>query len=177
MKTGTIDWEVMFENAETGLIPLISGAGSARALRDSALAVVKLLYTRKDDSPELERLTAELQGLIPNDTPENALPRIVEGVTAILRQIKDDRIHKAEELARHKELIKDDDKRDAVKHAKNAAGNKAFGDRAKGNKWQVNLRIASGAAAEAAVASLCLIVYFAVSGGPEEKFAVPRKLE
>ncbi len=45
-KAGTIDWEVVFENSETGLIPLISGAGSASALRDSALAVVKLLYTR-----------------------------------------------------------------------------------------------------------------------------------
>ncbi len=120
-KAGTIDWEVVFENAETGLIPFISKAKSATALRDSALAVVKLLYTREDDPPEIERFTAELQDLIPDDVPEEALPRMAEGITTILRQIKDDRIRKAEEYVRHEEMIEDSERRDAAKHAEKAA--------------------------------------------------------
>ena len=175
-KAGTIDWEVVFENGETGLIPLISGAGSASALRDSALAVVKLLYTREDDSPEFERLTAELQGLIPNDTPEDALPRMVEGVTAILRQIKDDRIRKAEEYVRHEEMIKDGERRDAanradkVRKAPGAPGpKKKRKKKARGKKWPVDPRIAGGAAA---LAVLGMIVFSVATG--EEKISTLR---
>ncbi len=125
-EAGTIDWEVVFENPETGLIPLISGAKSAGALRDSALAVIKLLYTQKDDPPEIKRFTVELQSLIPDDTPEHFLPRLVEGVTAILRQIKDERIRKTEEFIDHMELVKDGEKRDVMKHAKKARVNKSW---------------------------------------------------
>ena len=125
-ETGTIDWEVIFENPETGLIRLISGAKSACALRDSAMAVIKLLYTRKDDPPEFERLTAELQGLIPNDTPEDAHPCMVEGVTVILRQIKEDRIRKAEEYVRHEVMIEDGERRDAIMHKKKAGPKKPW---------------------------------------------------
>ena len=125
-EAGTIDWEVVFENPETGLIRLISGARSAGALRDSAMAIVELLYTRKDDPPEVERFTAELQGLIPEDTPEHLLPSLVEGVTAILRQIKDERIRKAEEHVRHEEMIEDGEKRDPMKGAKKARSNKSW---------------------------------------------------
>lgn len=146
-KNGTIDWEVVFENAETGLIPLISGAGSVRALRDSALSVVKLLYTRKDDPPEVERFTAELLSLIPDDTPERFLPRLVEGVTTILRQTKEERIRKAEEFAPHKDLIKDGEKRDLIKRAREA----------KEKKSRIVARIASGAA----LAVLAMIIYLA----------------
>ena len=171
-KAGTIDWEVVFENAETGLIPLISGAGSASTLRDSALAVVKLLYTRKDDPPEIERFTAELQGLIPDDTPEHLLPSLVEGVTAILRQIKDERIRKAEEYVRHEEINEDGERRDAAKRAEKArkapgapGPNKKRKKKAGGKKWPVDPRIAGGTAA---LAVLGMIVYFAATGEEEK---------
>lgn len=144
-KGGTIDWEVVFENAETGLIPLISGAGSVRALRDSAVVVVKLLYARQDDPPEVERFTAELLSLIPNDTPERFLPRLVEGVTAILRQIKEERILKAEEFTHHKDSIKGGEKRDVMKRAREA----------KEKKSRIVARIAGGAA----LAVFAMIIY------------------
>ncbi len=131
-EAGIIDWEMVFENPETGLIPLISGAKSTGALLDSAMAVVELPYTHKDDPPEVERFTAELQSLIPDDTPEHLLPSLVEDVTAILRQIKDERIRTAEEFDDDEELGKDGEKRDAMKHAKKARLNKSW---SMGSDW------------------------------------------
>ncbi|MCH7832342.1 MAG: hypothetical protein IIC55_05665 [Proteobacteria bacterium] len=157
-EAGTIDWEVVFENPETGLIPLISGAKSAGALRDSALAVIKLLYTHKDDPPEIERFTVELQSLIPDDTPEHFLPRLVEGVTAILRQIKDERIRKAEEYAGQKGVIEAGKKRGARKRA----------EKAKEKKSRIIARIAGGAA----LAVLGMIVYLADPWEEDEKSAI-----
>ncbi len=155
---GTIDWEVVFEDPETGLIPLISGAKSAGALRDSALAVIKLLYTKKDDPPEIERFTAELQSLIPDDTPEHFLPRLVEGVTAILRQIKDERIRKAEEYINPEGVIEAVKKRDARKHT----------EQAKKKKSRTIARIAGAAA----VAIVGIIVYLAAPWEEKEKSAI-----
>ena len=157
-EAGTIDWEVVFENPETGLIPLISGAKSAGALRDSALAVIKLLYTHKDDPPEVERFTVELQSLIPDDTPEHFLPRLVEGVTAILRQIKDERIRKTEEYVHQKELIKGGKKRGARKRA----------EKAKEKKSRIVAWIAGGAA----LAVLGMIVYLTAPWEEDEKSAI-----
>jgi len=161
-EAGTIDWEAVFENPETGLIRLISGAKSAGALRDSALAVVKLLYPRKDDPPEIERFTSELQSLIPDDTPEHLLPRLVEGVTAILRQIKDERIRQTEEHVHHKELIKDGEKRDAMKRA----------EKAKEKKSRIVTWIAGGAA----LAVLGIIVYLAAPWEEEKEKSTIRVL-
>ena len=157
-EAGAIDWEVVFENPETGLIPLISGAKSAGALRDSALAVITLLYTHKDDPPEIERFTVELHGLIPDDTPERLLPRLVEGVTAILRQIKDERIRKAEEYAGQKGVIEAGKKRGARKRAENA----------RKKKTRIIARIAGGAA----LAVLGMIVYLAAPWEEDEKSAI-----
>jgi hypothetical protein len=157
-EAGTIDWEVVFENPETGLIPLISGAKSAGALRDSALAVIKLLYTHIDDPPEIERFTVELQSLIPDDTPEHFLPRLVEGVTAILRQIKDERIRKTEEYAGQEGVIEAVKKRDARMHA----------EKAKKKKTRTIVRIAGGAA----LAVLGMIVYLAAPWEEKDKSAI-----
>ena len=157
-EAGTIDWEVVFENPETGLIPLISGAKSAGALRDSALAVIKLLYTHKDDPPEIERFTVELQSLIPDDTPEYFLPRLVEGVTAILRQIKDERIRKTEEYIDQEGLIEAVKKRDARMHT----------EKAKKKKSRIIVRIAGGAA----LAVLGMIVYLAAPWEEKDKSAI-----
>jgi hypothetical protein len=97
---GAIDWEVVFEDPSSGLIPLIAQAQSATALRDSTILVINQIYTRQDDPPEVERFTAELTMMIPANLPEKDLPRITEVVTTILRQIKVDRIRKAEEYER-----------------------------------------------------------------------------
>ena len=119
---------------------------------------LKLPAGGRQCAPEVERFTAELQNLIPDDTPEHFLSRLVEGVSAILRQIKDERIRMAEEHAHHKDFIKDGEKRDARKRAKEAK-------EAKEKKSRIVARIASGAA----LAVLGMIVYLAAPWEEEKK--------
>ncbi|MEO5336274.1 MAG: hypothetical protein H7841_05185 [Magnetospirillum sp. WYHS-4] len=101
---GTVDWEKVFEDPRDGLIPLISKARTAQALRQSTILVIQKLYTRKDDPPEVARFVGEVTSLIRDDLPVESLPRLVQGVTAILRQVKEERIRKAAEFEREKAL-------------------------------------------------------------------------
>jgi len=102
--SGVVDWEAVFEHPERGLISLISDAHSIHTLRESTIFVIRHLYARKDDPAEVERFIGELNVLLPDDAPEEALPKIMETVVAILRQIKNERIHKAEEYVRQNAL-------------------------------------------------------------------------
>jgi len=165
-KSGTIDWDVVFENPETGLIPLISNAGSVSALRDSALAVVTLLYSRDDDPPVIERFSSELKGLIPDDTPDSLLPQLVDGVTAILRQIKDERMRKAEEFSDNKNLAEGGEKREIAKQvARKTAKAKAEAEKAKQKKRQLIYGVVGGIAAATV---LSVITYFVATGENKE---------
>ena len=92
---GTTNWETVFEDSESGLIPLIMQAHSATTLRECTVVVIKQLHTRKNDPSEVERFIGELSRLVPDSTPKEALPRVAEGIIAILRRIKDDRIARA----------------------------------------------------------------------------------
>lgn len=112
---GTTDWEAVFEDAETGLIPLIAQAQSASALRECVIVVIQKLFTRKSDPPEVERFIAEITRLIPEETKTENLALVSEAVTGILRSIKEDRRKKAAEFERHKDLVPDRDKRDLGK--------------------------------------------------------------
>jgi len=105
------DWEAFFEDPETGVIALITSAKTARALRESALVVVKQLYNRKDDPPEIERFATELQVLVPDDTPDERLPQLIDAVTAILREVEAERIRKAEQHSRDKSVRRDGERR------------------------------------------------------------------
>jgi len=106
-----IDWEAFFEDPETGVIALIASARTARALRESALVVVKQLYNRKGDPPEIERFATELQALVPDDTPEDRLPQLIDAVTAILREVEAERIRKSKLHAGDAEARQDRDRR------------------------------------------------------------------
>ena len=108
---GTTDWEAVFEDPETGLIAVIAQARSAEALRECVVVVIKKLFTRKTDPPEVERFIAELTQIIPDGTDDENLVLVSEAVSAILRQIKEDRKTKAAEYEQHKELAKDGEKR------------------------------------------------------------------
>ena len=108
---GSTDWEVVFEDPETGLIALIAQARSAEALRDCVVVVIKKLFTRETDPPEVERFIGELTQLIPDGTGDQNLTLVLEAVTGILRQIKDDRAKKAAEYEQFKEPAADGEKR------------------------------------------------------------------
>lgn len=101
--TGNIDWEVLFEDSETGLIPYIETADTPMTLRLNAVQVIQSLFTREDDKGEIERLSDEINELIPDDMPENRFPVIAGAVVQAMREIKDYRIRKAEEYDAQKE--------------------------------------------------------------------------
>ncbi|NQV56417.1 MAG: hypothetical protein HQ503_11210 [Rhodospirillales bacterium] len=99
---GTVDWEVVFEDPENGLLSLIAQASSPTALRECAILIIEKLYTRKDDPPEIERFIREISELIPNDLPPSNLPEISDAVTGLLRQIKDQKINIAAKFEENK---------------------------------------------------------------------------
>ena len=72
--TGNVDWECLFEDPETGLIPYIEGASAPMTLRLNAVQVIQSLFTRRDDEGEIERLSDEINELIPDDMADNRFP-------------------------------------------------------------------------------------------------------
>jgi hypothetical protein len=101
--TGHVDWEILFEDPETGLIAYIEGASAPLTLRLNAVQVIQSLFTRKDVEGEIERLSAEINELIPDDMPANRFPVIAGAIVQAMREIKDYRIRKADEYDRQKE--------------------------------------------------------------------------
>lgn len=164
--SGTIDWEAVFENPDTGLIRFISKAHSAHAIRDTVLAIIQQLYTRKDDLQLVERFTTELQNLIPDDSTDDDLPRMVAGVAVLLRQIKDEHIRKAAEHVEHGKHAESDEKRDAVKHAVKAKKKKKKRKKLKEKKKKVPVGYWT-AGGIISVMAMSIIIYF--SGGLEKE--------
>ncbi len=101
--TGNVDWEVLFEDPEAGLIPYIEAASAPMTLSLNAVQVIQSLFTRKDDEGEIERLNEEINELIPDDMPEKRFPVIAGAVVRAMREIKDYRVRKAEEYDVQKE--------------------------------------------------------------------------
>ncbi|MEG3619085.1 hypothetical protein V5T82_11515 [Magnetovibrio sp. PR-2] len=89
---GTTDWEFVFEDAETGFIQLVMQSPNTDVLRQTTTVVIEKLFTRRLDEDEVARLKTQL-AIILSESPE--LPVQQQGVTALLRGIKDTRIEKA----------------------------------------------------------------------------------
>lgn len=89
---GTIDWEIVFEDPETGLIPLVARAQSPDTLHASAEVVIQKLFTRKNDADERARLMFLLdETLEKNDD----IVIMRTQITDMLRAVKEERIEKA----------------------------------------------------------------------------------
>jgi hypothetical protein len=89
---GTTDWEVVFEDPQSGFIQLVAQSPSADTLRLTATVVIDKLFTRRGDEVEVTRLKNELELIlgIPSD-----ISVMQAGVSGLLRQIKETRIEKA----------------------------------------------------------------------------------
>ena len=112
---GTIDWETVFEHPETGLLAEFARAQTPQALRDTALAIIKQLFTRKGDEEEAARLSGELAELISDDMPEDRLVLVHYAVVATFRQIKVFRQKKAAEYELAKASKQEAERRSATK--------------------------------------------------------------
>ena len=110
---GTPDWEVMFEDEKTGLIPLIAQAHAPEALRQSVTAVIQGLFTRKNDRSSIKKFTAELNRILADYTHPTDINALHDRVTTLLRRIKEDRKRTGAKAAR-KKMGKDGERRLAV---------------------------------------------------------------
>jgi hypothetical protein len=95
MADGTADWEAIFENSQSGLIPLVSKAKSVDGLRACATLVINQLFTRKNDEKERARLNAMLADLFTHADAGDDVDAARQGAIRILRGIKQERLLKA----------------------------------------------------------------------------------
>ncbi len=89
---GTTDWEVVFESREFGLIPLIEQARTCRALRESTLVIIKMLFTRPKDAEHRAEYEEMIDSYLPADLDSAANGNIESKrtkITAVLREIKE----------------------------------------------------------------------------------------
>ncbi|TCS64007.1 hypothetical protein EDD55_10244 [Varunaivibrio sulfuroxidans] len=92
---GTTDWDVVFEDPKTGLIPIISEAQSRQALRQCTCVVIQQLFTRKDDADDVAKFTAQLDDILAGVNDAEELNATIASVMALLRRIKEERLEKA----------------------------------------------------------------------------------
>ena len=97
---GTVDWEVVFEDPNGGLIPTVQATFSPLDLKQTTTHIVQQLFPRGADRGENSRFLAELDLLIPDDIALGNLPILQEAVIGILRGVKDKRIERAQAYER-----------------------------------------------------------------------------
>ncbi len=90
---GSVDWEVVFEAAEQGLIPLIETADAPTKLQRCALVVIEQLFSRDGDGEAISNLQKSLEGLFSHaygaDADNDAtLLHHKTLITTFLREIK-----------------------------------------------------------------------------------------
>jgi len=90
-----LHWDAVFENPETGFIPLIMQSKSAEALKQTALLVIRKLHTRKNDEPNIEKYSAALDAIFLDIIRRDDLNLLQAAVKKLLRDIKKERIQKA----------------------------------------------------------------------------------
>lgn len=91
---GTTDWEVVFEDADTGFIQLVAQSPNVETLRQTTTVVIDKLFTRRGDETEVQRLKAQLETILAAGSATDMAHKQA-GVSGLLRQIKDARIEKA----------------------------------------------------------------------------------
>jgi len=99
---GTTDWELVFEAEETGLVTMISRANTVDALDACARVVVKSLFTRKNDRPEIARFMAQLETAVAEGHRTGDVEVTRTKVVRVLHQIKGERIRQARKYVAQK---------------------------------------------------------------------------
>ena len=120
---GTSDWEAVFEDGETGLIPLIGQAQSTETLKACTIVALGKLLVRKNDEAAMERLTRELDRIIAEGGEgAEGLDASKDAITALLRRIKENRKQKVAAHVANKRAEKGGDRRTADQGADSDGG-------------------------------------------------------
>lgn len=103
---GNIDWEVVFEAPETGLIPRILQSRTPAILRQNTLAVITKIYARATTPKHVEEFIQELDTILPDDLDGNSMAEVSENIAVLMRRIKTERIAQVREAAQKPDLGK-----------------------------------------------------------------------
>ena len=106
---GVMDWEAVFENPDTGFLPMIALARSPEALKQTTLVIIRTLFSRKNDESNFETYTAQLDEIVPDDAPASEFDAMRAGVIELLR-IKQERQRVAAEYHASEKAAKDDER-------------------------------------------------------------------
>ena len=107
---GVMDWEAVFENPDTGFLPMIALARSPEALKQTTLVIIRTLFSRKNDESNFETYTAQLDEIVPDDAPASEFDAMRAGVIELLRRIKQERQRVAAEYHASEKAAKDDER-------------------------------------------------------------------
>ena len=105
-----MDWEAVFENPDTGFLPMIALARSPEALKQTTLVIIRTLFSRKNDESNFETYTAQLDEIVPDDAPASEFDAMRAGVIELLRRIKQERQRVAAEYHASEKAAKDDER-------------------------------------------------------------------
>lgn len=108
---GTTDWEVLFEDLETGLIPLVTATKTPEELKQLANSIIRAVFKRKRDMSIITKVSTFLDTLVPEDADPRRFPTMQAGVKQMMRKVKDDRIKKAAEFVEKKKKQKQSNKK------------------------------------------------------------------
>lgn len=94
--SGVTDWEAVFEHPSDGFIGLINAANTEEKLVTCTRAIVEALFARKSDAPLRDEYLTAIDTLN-EKRQDNTRPEgiIRQSVTSLLREIKADRIERA----------------------------------------------------------------------------------
>lgn len=122
---GITDWDVVFGHPTNGFIAIISQAKTPEALQQTTMLIIKKLFTRDDDGPEVSRFSAQLNQIIYRLEKGGQLDATVEAVVGLLQIIKEERKEKAREYLENKKKGKVSGER-RIRRKKNTLAAKMF---------------------------------------------------
>lgn len=92
---GTVDWEIVFTDPDTGFIPMVENARTIESLHSCADVIVDSLFTRKDDEEYRKAYTEALLQIFSSLGGEENTGTIRRRIITMLHSIKENRIQRA----------------------------------------------------------------------------------
>jgi len=89
---GTVDWEFVFTDPETGFIPTIENAKTIAALESCATVVIESLFNREGDEEYRQAYNAALSHIFLSLNGDENMETIRARLVTMLHSIKENRI-------------------------------------------------------------------------------------
>ncbi|MCK4939403.1 MAG: hypothetical protein KAR80_03850 [Rhodospirillaceae bacterium] len=108
---GTVDWESVFTDPKTGFIPTVIDAKSLDALESCTTVVIDSLFGRDSDEEYRKAYMAALNHIFLSLNGDEHIETIRARLVTMLHSIKENRISRAAEYQKAKQLPDGDERR------------------------------------------------------------------